>query len=307
MNDIKLSTGTYFLKRSEGSRDDWEECKLLNVILPKAEHGVVFRIHNYTKCREEQVPAHVVQSWEIEPRETVHSQMSFEELCNDFEKYQRLLRQGLPLETIVPFITLKSTSGTDSSNSVLATYLSKMGTPYLFDRNGTLWLVYGKKWTNTFSTYDKVTESFIYTRCVQGEEPSLKAPTMVTNFDKFRTMTKEEAVRLLCDPDGACCSCANGGSCEQGVDNSCCQRGVLKWLEKEHDPSVKPRYVLEMTPDFWDEPYCLRDTLYVPHDQCDAGWRYAADGMYITFESEQEAQECADKLNQKHLMNTGGI
>ena len=57
-----------------------------------------------------------------------------------------------------------------------------------------------------------------------------------------------------------------------------------------------PRFTVEQTSDAFDQPFIIRDNNFVSDTQ--DGRYYAIDGIYQTFNSEEEAQEVADKLNE---------
>ena len=57
-----------------------------------------------------------------------------------------------------------------------------------------------------------------------------------------------------------------------------------------------PKYIVEETSDAFEEPFILRNT-QVSDDSTDR--YYDIGGIYQTFLTEQEAQNCADQLNQE--------
>ena len=57
-----------------------------------------------------------------------------------------------------------------------------------------------------------------------------------------------------------------------------------------------PRFTVEQTSDAFDEPFIIRDNNFVSDTQ--DGRYYAIDGIYQTFNSEEEAREVADRLNE---------
>ena len=70
----------------------------------------------------------------------------------------------------------------------------------------------------------------------------------------------------------------------------------FKVPEEKEPYEDKPRFTVEQTSDAFDEPFIIRDNNFVSDTQ--GGRYYAIDGIYQTFNSEKEAQEVADRLNE---------
>ncbi len=65
--------------------------------------------------------------------------------------------------------------------------------------------------------------------------------------------------------------------------------------EEAEQSEDTPRFTVEQTSDAFDEPFIIRDNNVVSDTQ--DGRYYDIDGIYQTFDSEEEAQEYADTLN----------
>ena len=65
--------------------------------------------------------------------------------------------------------------------------------------------------------------------------------------------------------------------------------------EEAEQSEDTPRFTVEQTSDAFDEPFIIRDNNVVSDTQ--DGRYYDIDGIYQTFNSEEEAQAVADTLN----------
>lgn len=92
--------------------------------------------------------------------------MTYVELCKSFVESGGCATMGFGKEIgYKHFVTIPSTSGWDSSNSLLISYLNASNIQYLQDFNGTIWIMLEGNWTRTVSTYDKKSDSFSYAKC----------------------------------------------------------------------------------------------------------------------------------------------
>ena len=66
------------------------------------------------------------------------------------------------------------------------------------------------------------------------------------------------------------------------------------WFVLAEEENETPHYTVELTSDAFADPFVIRDNS-VPEGQ--DGQYYDVDGIYQTFETEEEAQEYADTLN----------
>ena len=66
------------------------------------------------------------------------------------------------------------------------------------------------------------------------------------------------------------------------------------WFAPAEEEKQTPHYTVELTSDAFADPFIIRDNT-VPEGQ--DGQYYDVDGIYQTFETEEEAREYADTLN----------
>ncbi len=93
--------------------------------------------------------------------------MNYEELCRSLTASGTHMTMGEGKEIgKVPLVTLASSSGNDSSNSLLVAYLNSQGIQWLRDFNGTVWFFYDSQWARAVSRYDSETSQFHYERCI---------------------------------------------------------------------------------------------------------------------------------------------
>lgn len=91
----------------------------------------------------------------------VQSLMTFEELSRDLSNSYTYSKKD-DSDRKIPFATIPSTSGCDSSNDILIGFLTRHSFPHLQNFNGTVWFVFEGEWVRTVSKYCEETSSFSY-------------------------------------------------------------------------------------------------------------------------------------------------
>ena len=78
------------------------------------------------------------------------------------------------------------------------------------------------------------------------------------------------------------------------VKKDVADKEAAEWLKVER--AKVPHFTVELTSDAFDDPYIIRDNHF---PDADPDRYYSLDGVYQTFETEEEAQQYADKLNEQ--------